>query len=206
MKKLIWSNLLVVLMSFALSSVTTALASTPDNIIASASKRLLLTLNQERAHFERNPQRMYNQVTSLMRPIADFRSISKGVMGSFYKTANEDQKSRFATVFEQSLVRIFSNALMKSKVTRIDVISTDNDNPNSNKKQTSVVVATSDGDRFPISFSMVRNAHNKWLIRNVVLDGINLGLTYRNQFESEMNRSGNNINHVIANWSKVAKQ
>ncbi len=69
-----------------------------------------------------------------------------------------------------------------------------------------MIVSTAGGDRFQVNYSMVRNAQNKWLIRNVILDGVNLGLTYRNQFKSEMNRSSNNLDHVIANWSKVAKQ
>jgi phospholipid transport system substrate-binding protein len=206
MKKLIGSYLLLTLMSFTLASVASALEQNPDNIIASASERLLFTLNQERSQFKNNPQRLYSRVSNQMRPLSDFSSIARGVMGSFYKTADAEQKRRFTTAFQQSLIRIFSNSLMSSKINNIKVVPVTNINPASRKRNVSMIVSTAGGDRFQVNYSMVRNAQNKWLIRNVILDGVNLGLTYRNQFKSEMNRSGNNLNHVIANWSKVAKQ
>jgi len=206
MKKLIVSYLLLTLMSFTFVSAATALEQNPDNIIAAASERLLSTINQERSQFENNPQRFYKQVSNQMSPVSDFSSIARGVMGSFYKTAAAEQKRRFTTVFQESLVRIFSNALMSSKTNSIKLIPTTNINPASSKRSISLIVSTAGGDRFQVNYSMVRNAQNKWLIRNVILDGVNLGITYRNQFKSEMNRSGNNLDHVIANWSKVAKQ
>lgn len=206
MKKLILSNLLLVLMSFWFVSVATALETNPENIIASSSKKLLVVLNQEQGSFKSNPQRLYSRVTNLMRPISDFPAISKGVMGTFYKTASAEQKKRFTTVFEHSLVRIFSNSLMKSKTNAIKLIPAKGVNPASPKRKVSVIVSTVNGDAFRVNYSMVRNSQNRWLIRNVILDGINLGLTYRNQFKSEMNRSGNNLNHVIANWGKIAKK
>jgi phospholipid transport system substrate-binding protein len=44
------------------------------------------------------------------------------------------------------------------------------------------------------------------VVRNIVVDGVNFGLTYRNQFQSEMQQSGNNLDHVIANWTKSASK
>jgi phospholipid transport system substrate-binding protein len=206
MKKLIVSYFLLTFMSFALTSTAMALEQSPDKIISSASERLLSTINQERSQFKNNPQRLYSRVSNQMHPLTDFSSIARGVMGSFYKTAGAAQKRRFTTVFQESLVRIFSNALMSSKINSIKLVPTTNINPASSKRSISLIVSTAGGDRFQVNYSMVRNAQNKWLIRNVILDGVNLGITYRNQFKSEMNRSGNNLDHVIANWSKVAKQ
>jgi len=206
MKKQIASYLLLTLMSFTLTSVAVALEQNPDNIIASASKKLLVMLDQERVQFKQNPHRLYNKVSTLLNPHSDFASIAKGVMGSFYKTASAAQKNRFTAVFQQSLVRIFANSLMSSKTNSIRVTPARNVNPASRKRKVSVVVTTAAGDRFHVNYSMVRNAQNKWLIRNMILDGVNLGLTYRNQFKSEMHRSGNNLDQVIANWSKVAKK
>lgn len=206
MKKLIWSYLFVALLGFNGVSSAMALESHPDNIIATASKKLLLMLDQERSQFKGNPQRLYGKVSNLLNPHADFSSIAKGVMGTFYKSSSAAQKSRFTNVFRHSLVRIFTNSLMSSKINSIKVIPSRNASPASRKSKVSVIVTTAGGDRFHVNYSMVRNTQNKWLIRNVILDGVNLGLTYRNQFKSEMHRSGNNLNQVIANWSKVAKQ
>ena len=49
---------------------------------------------------------------------------------------------------------------------------------------------------------MRANTSGAWKVRNIIVDGINLGLTYRNQFDGAMSRHGNDIEKVIGNWSE----
>ena len=43
-----------------------------------------------------------------------------------------------------------------------------------------------------------------WQVRNIIVDGINMGLTYRNQFDSMMITNNNDMDAVIANWAAEA--
>ena len=195
-------NTLIVLLIFSISSFVTAYAASPEAIIETAANKLLVTINQETATFNANPQRMYNKVTQQLRPIADVAAIARGVMGSYYKTANANQRARFVAAFEKSLVKIYSDSLMEVKVKSFNVKAPRSVNPNSRKISIPVTVLSHDGSRHQVSYSLIRNKQNAWKIRNIVADGVNFGLTYRNQFKSEMRRQGNNIDKVIANWAR----
>lgn len=199
-------NFLITLLIFSISSFVTVYAANPETIIQTAANRLLVSINQEAAGFAANPQRMYNKVTQQLRPIADVAAISRGVMGSYYKTSNANQRARFVTAFEKSLVKIYTDALMEAKVKSFTLRKPKPVNPNSRKRSIPVTVISYDGSRHQVSYSLIRNKQNVWKIRNIVADGVNFGLTYRNQFKSEMRRFGNNIDKVIANWGNaVAK-
>ncbi|MEE9302672.1 MAG: ABC transporter substrate-binding protein [Thiotrichaceae bacterium] len=206
MKTWIWSNLLVVLVSLSFVPAAIALQTDPDGIIDDASKQLLVTLKQESARFNSNPQGLYNKIRTQMRPITDIAAIAKGIMGSYYKVATASQQQRFKVAFEQSLVKVYSDSLMKVRVKGFKVRAAPALSSNARKRKVVVEVSTHKGNTFLVSYSLLRNRQNKWLIRNIVADGVNFGLTYRNQFKSEMARSGNNMDQVIDNWAKVIKK
>ena len=48
---------------------------------------------------------------------------------------------------------------------------------------------------------MARKKTGEWMVVNVVINGINLGKTFRNQFVQSAQRSGGNIDQVISGWS-----
>ena len=47
---------------------------------------------------------------------------------------------------------------------------------------------------------MVLNAQGQWKVRNLILNGINLGLTFRNQFASTVEANRGNLDKAIANF------
>ena len=57
------------------------------------------------------------------------------------------------------------------------------------------------GQKFPISYSMYLNKQGEWKMENVVVNGVNIGLTYRNQFARLMKDNGNDIDLVVSGWS-----
>ena len=47
---------------------------------------------------------------------------------------------------------------------------------------------------------MYLDENNEWKIINIVVNGINLGLTFRSQFYSLMDKNNNDISKVIDKW------
>lgn len=201
-----WASCLLVVMGFAMASVASADANNPETIIAAESAKLMGMLTKEGATFSSNPQPLYTQVTNQLRGIADLPAIAKGVMGRYYKTATADQQKRFAGVFEKSMVKIYSDSLMKAKPKSITMIPATKASTKPRKSKVTVKIAAENGSVYQVSYSMLLNKQDKWVVRNIVVDGVNFGLTYRNQFQSEMQQSGNNIDQVIANWTKSSSK
>ena len=53
---------------------------------------------------------------------------------------------------------------------------------------------------YPGVYSMYLDENNEWKIINIVVNGINLGLTFRSQFYSLMEKNNNDISKVIDKW------
>ncbi|MEJ2090173.1 MAG: ABC transporter substrate-binding protein, partial [Gammaproteobacteria bacterium] len=59
----------------------------------------------------------------------------------------------------------------------------------------------SGGDVYPVVYSMALE-DGEWRLRNIIINGINMGLTYRNQFASAVNdpKYGGDMDRVIDGW------
>ena len=61
-------------------------------------------------------------------------------------------------------------------------------------------VISVDGTVYPIIYAMRKGKDDQWRITNVTVNGINLGVTFRNQFDSAMQAHNRNFDYVIDNW------
>jgi len=57
-----------------------------------------------------------------------------------------------------------------------------------------------DGTIYAVNYNLVL-LDSDWKLRNVTIEGINIGLQFRSQFASYMDKFRNDIDEVINNWS-----
>lgn len=192
---------LAVLVPSALGNVP---ASGPADVVREASERLLEVIRAGESQFDSDPDGFYRAVAETLESSVDFEGIARLVMATYYRKASEAQRQRFAEVFKWGLVRTYAKALMDFDDVELEVMgSAPGRRPN---RATVKMRATSkDGRSYPMEYSMVQTSDGRWLMRNLVINGVNLGLTYRNQFASAMRSPENrgNIDRVIDHWSAV---
>lgn len=70
------------------------------------------------------------------------------------------------------------------------------------RAQVPAVVQAAEGASFEISLSIAADS-GKRQVRNLIFSGVNLGLTYRNQFSELMRTRDDNIDAVIKDWFEV---
>ena len=61
------------------------------------------------------------------------------------------------------------------------------------------------GAVYPLSYTMVKQG-DAWLLRNVIINGINVGKLFRDQFAEAMQRNGNDLDKTIDGWVQVVEQ
>lgn len=175
----------------------------PEEVVRTASERLLEVIRSGRTQFDSDPDGFYRAVAETLESSVDFSGIARLVMATYYRKASDAQRERFAEVFKWGLVRTYAKALMDLGDVKIEVMGA---TPGSRPDRATVQMrATSeDGRSYPLEYSMVQ-VDGRWLVRNLVINGINLGLTYRNQFASAIRAPENrgDINRVIDGWSAV---
>ena len=67
-------------------------------------------------------------------------------------------------------------------------------------------IQTSEGKEYPIEYALYENDDGRWLLENLILNGVNIGLTFRNQFSEALRKNGGSLDKAINSWSsKVAE-
>ena len=160
---------------------------------------IVLVVRAKQGIYEENPEEFIKAISFALQPLVDFKRISRNVMGRYYKDANKEQIEKFNKVFKASLLETYSKTLAEFKDEEILVSSEVKKSPKGNKEKVSLKIVTST-KVYPATYDMYLNKQGQWKLINIVINGVNLGLTFRNQFYSLMEKEGNNLDVVIERW------
>ena len=160
---------------------------------------IVLVVRAKQGIYEENPEEFIKAISFALQPLVDFKRISRNVMGRYYKDANKEQVDKFNEVFEESLLETYSKTLAEFKDEEILVSSEIKKSPKGNREKVSLQIVTST-KIYPAIYDMYLNKQGQWKLINIVINGVNLGLTFRNQFYSLMEKEENNLDLVIENW------
>ena len=172
----------------------------PEEMIRSNINEFMAQLEGREAYYEENIDELKQQVDESLEEVADFRYIGASVMGSYFRNASPEQRSRFVEVFRQTLIDTYTRGLVTFDYDDIRVL--DDQRPQREEDRASVameVVATN-GDVYPVNYSL-RLSDGEWRVVNVIVNGINLGLTFRNQFDQAMRDNNRDYDAVIDSWA-----
>ncbi len=154
-----------------------------------------------KATFATDPQLLYNKLDEAMQPYVDFRYISARVMGGrYFRAATPVQRSQFATVFQTTLVKTFGQGLMNFDYREFDLQASKDATRFEDQDNVALEVVATDGKRYPVIFTL-RLRNDEWKIINLIVNGINLGLTFNSQFDLAMRENNRDFDRVIAGWS-----
>tara|TARA_Y100000766_G_scaffold260097_1_gene249610 strand:+ start:361 stop:969 length:609 start_codon:yes stop_codon:yes gene_type:complete len=149
--------------------------------------------------FIEDPEKFTQEISDAFSPIVDFKRIARNVMGKYYKNASEVQRDEFSKAFESSLLDTYSGTLVEFKDEKIIVIPPNSPEKYKDKAKVKIEIITS-SQSYPGTYSMYLDKEGKWKIINIVVNGINLGKTFRSQFYSLMKKNEENIDLVIDQW------
>ena len=160
---------------------------------------IVLVVRAKQGIYKENPEEFIKSISFALQPLVDFKRISRNVMGRYYKDANKEQIEKFNKVFKASLLETYSKTLAEFKDEEILVSSEVKKSPKGNKEKVSLQIVTST-KIYPAIYDLYLNKQGQWKLINIVINGVNLGLTFRNQFYSLMEKEGNNLDVVIEKW------
>ena len=149
--------------------------------------------------FIEDPKKFTQEISDAFSPIVDFKRIARNVMGKYYKNASEVQRDEFSKAFESSLLDTYSGTLVEFKDEKIVVIPPNSPEKYKDKAKVKIEIITS-SQSYPGTYSMYLDKEGKWKIINIVVNGINLGKTFRSQFYSLMKKNEENLDLVIDQW------
>lgn len=197
MRSFLCRGLLVLLAALPLF----ASAQTAQQVVEHTTEQFLADLKANRQVYQADPSAFYDALNRIIGPVVDADGISRSIMTVKYsRGASPEQLQRFQDNFKRSLMQFYGNALLEYDNQEIRVLPARMEDP----ERASVVMEVKDskGTIYPVSYTMV-SLNGQWMLRNVIINGINIGKLFRDQFADAMQRNGNNLDKTIDGWADV---
>ena len=174
-------------------------AETSSEYVEKIHKDIVLVVRAKQGIYEENPEEFVKAISFALQPLVDFKRISRNVMGRYYKDANKEQIEKFNKVFKASLLDTYSKTLAEFKDEEILVSSKVKKSSKGNREKVTLQIVTST-KVYPAIYDMYINKQGQWKLINIVINGVNIGLTFRNQFYSLSIKRNADIDLVIEEW------
>ena len=128
----------------------------------------------------------------------DIRGIGLYSLGAHRKNLSDDQKKEYSKLFESYFLKSFASRLSEYTDPKINVIGS----KKLNEKYTiisSVLVATDKRPEVIIDWRIYTKNPNKPLIRDLIIEGLSLARTQKEEFNSIIQSNDDNINGLFTN-------
>ncbi len=171
----------------------------PRESVEDTTDVLLAKLVEVKPLYESDPDKFFAEVDSALGPFVDFKAFSRGVMAKYYRRANDDQKERFEETFRLGLIKTYAKALVEFDNQKVDVLEASGAKQKKNRASIDLLIHGQGGAQYTVNYSLGL-VNDVWKLRNVTIEGINVGLQFRSQFAAYMQKYRNDIDLVIDNW------
>ena len=196
-------GLLVLLAALPLMANAVAAPSAHD-IVQDTTTHLLADLAANKEKYKQSPSEFYDALNGIVGPVVDADGISRSIMTVKYsRKATPAQMARFQENFKRSLMQFYGNALLEYNNQGITVSPAKDEG--ADRTSVDMQVKGNNGSIYPVSYTLTK-INGEWKVRNVIINGINIGKLFRDQFADAMQRNGNNLDKTIDGWAgEVAK-
>lgn len=175
----------------------------PYNFIDSNAQRLVIVLKENKSLFLEDRHLYEQKIKEIFEPMIDFRRVAATVMGKkYYLASSKEQRAEFVVIFKDSLLDTYAETLAQWENQTITTIFPKNMEIQTNNLKNIEVQQTlnTGSSKYPISYKLRKNKDNSWSIVNIIVNGVNLGLTFRNQFQALAIKNNGNIESTLNGW------
>ena len=170
----------------------------PDVFIQSTVNRAADTLSSNLSKEER-----IEELKQIARDTVDIDGIGLYSLGSHRKDLNKNQLSDYKRVFEQYFLKSFSSRLAEYSNPEIEVISKNKINENYTIVL-SKLVGTDTRPEVKIEWRVYTKNLDNLLIRDLIIEGLRLARTQKEEFNSIINSNNGNIEALLKNLTNFS--
>lgn len=178
--------------------------SAPRDVVVKAVRQMTQRINAEHNKLTSDPGYASKLVSEELDELVDFKRITRLVMGPWFNKATRAQKYRFLAVFKQSMIDTYASGVTLYQGQKIEVLPMRPQDTKGDRAFVRMQLTTDSGRAIPVSYTMILN-QGRWQVENVIVNGLNLGKTFRAQFAQAAASCHNDIDCVIDHWAQQLK-
>jgi len=171
----------------------------PDIFVQSTVNRASSILSDDIAKDEK-----IKKLKEIAKETVDINGIGLYTLGSIRKSLNEEQKDKYNKLFKDYFLKSFSSRLAEYTNPEIDVLGKDVINENYTIVN-SLLKATNERPEVKIDWRIYTKKPDNPLIRDLIIEGLSLARTQKEEFSSILNSNDQNINSLFESLEKFTQ-
>jgi len=192
MKRILTSFLFVFIISFWQDSRAIAYSSDPEKFITEIIEEAKLILNSQESK-----EVKAEKLSVIALKTVDVKGIGYYTLGKKRKDINEDQIKKYNIIFEKYFLKSFTSRLTDYSDPKISVLSAEK----INEKYTivkSMLLKTDKKPEVKIDWRVYTKNPENPLIRDLIIEGLSLARTQKEEFSSILISNNNDINVLFS--------
>ncbi len=191
---------LIFLILFFLNNYIISHSIEPDVFVQSTVNRASKILSEDLTKKEK-----INKLKLIAKETVDIRGIGFYTLGAIRKNLSDNEKIKYSELFENYFLKSFSSRLSEYTNPEIDV----QDKEVINEKYTivnSLLKATNERPEIKITWRVYTKDPTNPLIRDLIIEGLSLARTQKEEFASILNSNNNDINALFKVLEEFSKE
>ena len=168
----------------------------PNIFVQSTVNRASQILSEDTSKNEK-----IDKLKVIAKETVDIRGIGFYTLGKYRKTLNDIQKDKYSELFYEYFLKSFSSRLSEYSNPKIDVQSQEKLNENYTIVS-SILVATETRPEVKIQWRIYTKNPEKPMIRDLIIEGLSLARTQKEEFSSIIQSNDGDINALFASLEK----
>ena len=164
------------------------------------------TVNRASAILSKNisKEEKINELKLIAKETVDIRGVGFYSLGAKRKNLNEEQKKKYIKLFENYFLKSFSSRLSEYTNPEIDVKNKEVLNKNYTIVN-SILIGTAERPEVKIDWRIYTKNPNNPLIRDLIIEGLSLARTQKEEFTSILNTNDGDINSLFKVLDEFSK-
>ena len=192
-------KILVIILLILNLNISNAQTTKPDDFVQ-------LTVNKASKILSKNisKEEKMNGLKIIAKETVDIKGVGFYSLGSFRKNLDNNQKKKYLDLFENYFLKSFSSRLSAYTNPKIDVVGKKILNENYTIVN-SLLVATSERPEIKIDWRIYTKNPGNPLIRDLIIEGLSLARTQKEEFASILNSNNNDFNVLFKTLEEFSK-
>ena len=165
--------------------------------IVDDAKKILIASNSKEFKSEK--------LTEIAKEKVDIIGIGYYSLGSYRKALNDEQKEKYNLLFKDYFLKSFTSRLSDYSDPKINVLSSEKKNENYTIVY-SLLLATDKKPEVKMDWRVYTKNPQKLLIRDVIIEGLSLARTQKEEFSSIIESNSGDINSLFIKLKEFANK
>ena len=182
-------------------------------VISDVTAQVMTVVAEANTYFDEDPDRYYREIDDALAGLVDWRGFATAVMGEYFSRGRamdqagranlKRQRDDFARTLREGLIRSYAKGLLAFGGARMEVQGVEA-SPQSARVASVTQLVYGEAERvYTIRYQMGQYKDGAWRLRNLIIETINLGEIYRNQFSGLARDADDDLDSVIAQWNEA---